>query len=446
MPYSQANQLIQTFVPYYGNLARSWKVLDFVMDASAANNQIDMIENSGFLFNGTGGKLRQVRMNYFPVQCDVDGSCDQTLCSEGEVIEPKQALFNIDDCYATKVVRLNKNDIRQIDDNTWDFNQVARQIFASMWPQARKGLALKILTKLYGLAGVHPDGNPEKRVTVTDPATGIVNPMGMLEIEREYQDAGLESPYILGGADVYNWQRMVGIGGLNAQGQYIDRADVSRSYYDDNLTASIFADDALGGYILSVAPTAIKYVWYSENAGIFKTDMASIDDLDKIYHSGRDGFIEGVLIDPVTGLPWDLYINYSKCGQYWDMFIRHRFDIFVMPDQNCGLSNGIMKWRTCPYVIAACPTGVTPSPAVTPSTFSWTPTLADLPIIANSTIAGFSAQLNQPETITTLADLAAYMTANSQYTFTVNGADIEYEGVQAITATFNNADVTATFS
>lgn len=447
MSYANANQLIQAFVTDYGNLGRTYKVIEAVMDISSRNTAISMLDNSGFLFNGTGGKLRQVRMNYFPVLCDVEGSCNTNLCDTGIKIEPKQELFTITECTASKIWSLSKNDIRLIDNNSWDFNDVARQMIGSTMPAMRRVHAIKMLTKLYALAGTHPDGNPEKRVTVTNPTNGVVNPMGMFEIDRENLDAGFETPYILGGAEVYNWQKMVGIGGLNASGQYINDIDTSRSYYDDGLSDLILNDLANGGHILSIAPHAIKYVWYLENAGIFSTDLNGLEDLDRLYASGSNGFIEGTLIDPVTGLPWDLYINYDKCTSQWTIQIKHRWDIFVMPYISCSISNGLMKWRTCPLVIANCPTGTTPSPAVTPTTYSWTPNMTLLPNVSNSVIAGFANQLNQPQLTANVAALVAYMNANSQgITFTQVGNDIRYTGVSAITASFNNGSVTATFA
>lgn len=159
------------------------------------------------------------------------------------------------------------------------------------------------------------------------------------------------------------------------------------------------------------------------------------------------GFIEGTLIDPETGIPWDLYVRYNECTSQWNFQLKHRWDFFVMPDVACNIQgvNGIMHWRTCPEVLAECPTGVTPSPAVTPETFSWTPTMANITSVSTSIIAGYGAVQNSPYPTPNIAALAAYMNANSQITFTVNGSAIEYTGVTPITANFNGT-VNATFA
>lgn len=448
MSFQNANLLIQQFVSNYGNTGRTYEVFDYVRGVSQQNNKVILDPNT---FLRAPGKKRQVRLTYFPILCDVDGDCStQNLCSTGTKVEPKQIMFDITRCTATPVYTIAKEDIRLLDNNQWDFTETARQIIASALPGARRTMATEWTTRLYQLAGVHPDGNPVKRISVTNPASGIVNPIGRFDIEREYNDAGFMSPWIYGGQEVYNWKAMVGIGGLNAQGQRIDQLSTANSYYDSGLSDTILNDLANGGHILTIAPEVFKYVYYLENAGIFRTDMTSIDDLGMLYRTGYGGaFIEGTLVDPVTGLPWDLYIRYNECaegGGEWNFFMKHTWDFFVMPDVACNGQgvNGIMHWRTCPQVVAACPTGDTPSPAVNPTTYSWTPGDILPYTIFTSTIGGvYNEQSNGVEdgtTVTTLNQLAAFM--NDNYTggdtlFTVSGSNIVYSGFDAITGDFN---------
>jgi hypothetical protein len=445
MSFNNANVLIQQFVQNYGNTTRSYRVIDFVRDVSRANNNVRLNPND-FIF--AGGKLRQVRMNYFPILCDTDGNCDtQTLCSTGEVVEPKQQIFNIDRCIASKVFAINKDDIRQIDYNTWDFNGTALEIINHALPSIRRSMAIEWETLLYSMAGIHPDGNETHRVTVTDPTRGIVNPIGRFEIEREYMDAGFTSPYILGGAEVYNWEQMVRIGGLNAQGQRIDQLSTERAYYDDGLGDLILNDTANGSHILAIAPETFKYVYFLQNAGIFRTDMASINDLGMLYRGVTGGYLEGVIIDPVTGIPWDLFIRYDECTGQWNLWFKHTYNFFVMPDVACNIQgvNGIMHYRTCPYVIADCPTGTTPSPAVSAQSYAWTPGDIFPLYVATSNIGGV---INQPAIlVSNLTELAAMMNDNyAASIFAVSGSAIRYNGYSAITGNLNDGAVTITFA
>jgi hypothetical protein len=438
-------QLIQQFVDRYGNLGRNYSVFNFVLTTSQQNNKVTLDPNT---FLKAPGKKRRVIVNYFPVLCDVLGDCDAGICDKGQKVEPKQQIFDITKCIASKIFTIDKNDIRLTDNGAWDFNGTALSIIASALPQLRREHAKALTTYLYDLAGVFPDGNGNKRVSVTNPATGVINPMGKLQIEREYLDAGFMAPNIYGGSEVYNWQNMTQIAGLNAQGQNLAQTNTNNTWYDEGLSDLILDDTDTGGHILTIAPEVFKYVWYSENAGIFSTDMASIEGLGMLYRRGIDGFIEGTLIDPETGIVWDLYITYDKCDQQWNFQLKHHYDLFVLPDIACNAAgvNGIFHWRTCPQVIAACPTGDTPSPAVAETTFAWTP--GDIfPLSVQSMNIG--GVVTQPLTdVADISALATLMTQNYQgsaVTFSVNGSDIEYDGYVELDGNINGT-VTINFA
>ena len=442
MSYVNSSLPIQQFVTNYGNTDRTYEVIDFVRDLSAANSKVKLDPNS-FLF--AGGKKRQVKLNYFPMLCDVEGDCDtQNLCTTGTVVEPKQVFFDIDRCISSKVYAINKDDIRQIDYNTWDFNGVAMEIIMHTLPDLRRAMAIEWETLLYSMAGIHPNGSYEERITVTDPATGIINPMGRVRMDRIYNDAGFDRPYVLGGGEVYNWKAMRAIGGLNAGGFYTNQTDTTNVYYDNGLGDQILG--GLNGHIVTIDPQVFKYVYYLENAGIFRTDMASIEDLSKLYRNVTGGYLEGVIIDPVTGIPWDLYVRYNECDGQWNFHFKHRYNFFQMPDITCTRQgvNGIMRWTTCPEVIANCPTGTTPSPAIAPTVRSWTPGSIFPLYVATSNIGGYE---NEPNTnVTNIAELAALMNdAYGQSIFSVSGSTIRYTGTTNITGNLNG-NTTITFA
>jgi hypothetical protein len=124
--------------------------------------------------------------------------------------------------------------------------------------------------------------------------------------------------------------------------------------------------------------------------------------------------------------------------------------MFVMPPVSCNVAsfNGITKWRTCPEVIAACPTGDTPSPAIASTVRSWTPSDVTLNIY-ESLIGGIEVTQNgDPVVTTTIAELVSYMNdaTGNAYQFYVSGSTVRYTGVSNISVNINNGEVTATFS
>lgn len=449
MSFANANLPIQLFVNDYGNLGRTYQAIDYVKSVSDANFKVEL-DPSTFLFNP--GKQRQVKMTYWPILCEVDGSCDANVCDTGTEYEPKQVMFDITRCTASQVFSLAKNNIRLLDNNTWDFSQVAKMIINSALPQLRRQLATDWVDYLTTLAGLHPDGNPTHRITVTNPTNGIINPIGLNDMRREYAENGLSQPYIMGGAEVYNWLSMARIGGLNAQGQYVDQVSTQDVWWDDGLLTQTLDDSANGDWIIAIAPEVFKYVYYLENAGLFATTSpdATPAALNTLFQRGTETLLNGVIVDPVTGVPWDFDLYFSPCGKKWNWQLRHNWDFFVMPDVAClgqGV-NGIMLYRTCPYKIAACPTGDNPSTPVALDTFQWDPGSIFPRTIYTSDIAGVDTVNNTPVTVTNRAELAAYMSGASGIAFTANGNNIEYTGYSAISASLvtNDGTVTSSFA
>lgn len=446
MSFQNASLPIQLFVNNYGNTGRSYNILEYVRRVSGANTSINLQPNT---FLNAPGKLRQVIMNYWPILCDPDGACDADICGEGTEAEPAQQIFDITRCTASKIYSLSKDNVRLTDAGDWDFTGIVRNIVNSLMPQMRRQLALDWLTYLYELAGTHTDGTETKRVTTTNNATGVVNPIGRFDINREYLDAGLTEPYVTGGTEVYNWQAMVGIGGLNAQGQRIDQLSLANTWYDDGLSAELLNDLVNGDHLLAIAPEMFKYVFYLENAGIFRTTGIEGLDVNTLFMRGTETVLNTTLIDPVTGIPWDLDIYFSPCLKKVNFRIKHQWDFFVMPAVACNIAsfNGITHWRSCPQIQVQCPAGSPIESPAAATVYNWNPSFTYPLLVSQMTIGGVSTNPNV--TITNDTDLVAMMNDNYQPgspIFTLVGANVTYSGYTALSGGLNNDTVTITFA
>lgn len=455
MSFLNASQQIQKWVGEYGHTDRTYSAIDFIMDASAANNKMVFVDNGDI--SNEGGKLRQVKVSYFPILSYTDPGCGGNLCSAGTPLQPKQITFNLKQCTATPVYQLSKDDIRYID-GYHTFSEIAKNMIMSAMPQWRRNFAIDLLTTIGSNLGVHLDGNATHQVQPSLSSTGQVNPVGLFDIEREFLDGGLSDPFIIGGLDVYNWMRSTQIGAPNLQGQDISKLNNKDMYYDDGLLNIVLGDTANGGHIVALDPIAMKMVGFSENAGIFSTNLTDPDQLDNLYFQGDNSFIDGTFLDTVTGILLDFNAVFDRCSGTngrgaWKFQIQHRWDIFFLPEVVVNAVgptfNGILHYRTCVPVTLACPTG-TPLPSpVSSRTYTWTPSFTGawtLPLyIAQSTIAGVT---NNPNVnITNIADLCAMMNdAAGGYLFTVSGSSIVYTGYSAISGSFNNGDITFSFS
>jgi hypothetical protein len=451
MAYNQAYLDNLQFALNYGNTDRTYEAIKFFVETSRANPLITM-DDTSFLAKGQrsgAGKKRQLRLVYFPILCEDTGTCSENVCEDGTVVEPVLQTFNITECTASAVYQINADDIRLMDAEV-SFTDIARNVMMSALPAFRRKLAMAMITKGYSLAGYHEDGNEfHKIVNLTD-AGGRINPLALTWLNKEYTDLGLESPRILGGGDFYAWKEIKAIGGLNDDGVYINRSGNNMVYYDDALQSALFNDLSNGDWALSIDPRTFKLVTFNKNAGMFMTDLDSPEDIAELRWRSTEGYIRGVWYDPMTGLLYDFDAKYDACDDIWKFQWFLEWDMFMLPNITCNepnsLVNGAMKWRTCPIAIPNCPTGQSPSTPVASDTFSWTPTLADLAQIYNSSINGFDSVQNEPVEITTAAELATYMTNNSNIVFTANGSDIEYTGQHGIAVSFNSGAVTGTFA
>lgn len=445
MSFVNASLPIQKFISNYGNTSRTYNVLRYVQETSRRNTAVDIDPNT-FLAGGQGGKLRDVKLNHFPVICDVDGDCNANICEGGEELGPRQTMFTVGRCVASKVYSIAKGNVRLTDAGEWDFSGIGRQIVNSILPALRAELANEWLSILYSMAGVHADGSEwGQRVSVVNPNTGVVNAMGFNTIYREYLDSGLEQPNIIGGGDVYALERMVQIGGQNQFGQNIAAVNTDGVYYDDGLGGRILGN-ANGDPLLAISPNVFKYIYFLENAGIFATDgVSGIESFNALMMRGAESYINTVFIDPVTGIPFDLDIYMSACGKKISFQLKHIYDFFIAPDVACNIQglNGIMKYRSCPAVEVTCPTGSPiPSPAA-PTGFSWTPGDIFPVYAATLSIGGVE---NQPNVnITDIAGLVAMLNDSYGNIFSASGSTVHYSGYSALSGNING-NINITFS
>lgn len=397
------------------------------------------------------GKKREFRITYYPPICDAEGTGEENICDSGTVIQPKQVQFALSKVTASKVWELKADDVRLVDD-AYTFSDHARSIMMAALPQVRTAMNNDITALLYANKGVLPNGQTDEILPMINNANGEANPMGLFRIEKAYRDSGYsERPYIVGGNDVFMWKKATNIGGLNAGGQRIDQMTYNELYYDDSINTA--AADASVQHIISFDPQMIKFVSFNRNAGLFATDEMSLEATDMLFKKGYDGMVRGVMMDPVTGLLWDMNLDFDKCLNNgtggWKFQIKLEWDIFIMPESVCNVAgvNSIYHWKTCQPQNTVCDPNNSPISGVATKTFEFD-TNGELtyPLIVNKlNVAGSTSY---PDT--TNADLDAFIVtlndaAPAGYTFTKSGTKIQYTGYSAITVVLNtNTDLAFT--
>lgn len=443
--FQNAQQLVQKFVNNYGNVDRTYKTINAIVDASNQNTSIRGID-IGWLSYPGGGKLREAKITYFPMDCNGTGDCSTSLCDTGTPSGPKQVNFQLKRCTASKIITVNKDDLRYVDAN-WTFSSLALELIAHTLPDVRKELAIQMLSVLNMSIGCQNNGAAYQQINTSDPAKAALNPAGRYQIERVFMDAGFtDKPFFLGNYEVDNWEKGIRDGGVNYLGQRIDKLPDSNLYYDALVDKTLGIND--GGNIIAFDPQVIKFMTFSENAGLFRTNYSSPLDLNKLYWNGGESFINGSIYDPITKLVWDFDATYDICTKQWNMQYRIYWDIFQMPDINCNdypCTNGIYLFKTCPEVIADCPTAnvmpyPTPGSPVSPRTFTTTPAFTYPFYLGHLVVNGYMTTPNVE--VTDLADFVAAANQNSQVQFAVSGSNITTPAFTAPAVNANGAVLT----
>ncbi|MCB0697607.1 MAG: hypothetical protein KDC07_09600 [Chitinophagaceae bacterium] len=434
MSFKNAMQATQKSILQYAKQGQPYEVLSALLAARQFNTTINETD-----LQAEAGKKRQLKINYYPPVCTDDGTGTESICDPGIVVEPKQVFFEISRTTASAVYQLNRDDVRYVDGN-YTFSDHARAAINAALPAVRRKLAVEAAGLLVAATGLLPDGNEARMLPFMDKTTGNVNPVGLWEIERIYRDAGFSNPFIVGGTDVFHWRKAVEVGGVNDQGQNVSRIGRSNAYYD-SLINDAYADTDTE-HILTFDPQMLKFVSFSKNAGIFATDLQNIDAIDTIYQRGGTDYIQGVLADPITGLLWDLDVNYDKCNYRWTFQWKLEWDIFFMPPAVCNIPgvNGVFHYTTCAPVIFECPTGGTPLTGASSDTYEWdTSGEVTFPLYVNKlTVAGQTSYPNQ--TVADAGELKDLFNASiTGYMFAIDTTKITYTGYSAITGKVNDA-------
>lgn len=354
MSFANAHQNIQRTIVNYAKTNYLSPALLAILLAARQNTRITA-EDTG----KEAGKKRKLTLNYLPPTCSSTGSCADDLCSaEGIKVEPEQKDFFVSKCTASNVIKIALNDNRNLDNVTlteWHLG-----VFANEMQATRNKLALDVLTVLAANVGKFPDGTTTvKKAILANPETGAFSPLGKALIEKVFLDIQMTNrPMVIGGDSVFIAQQMQSAGGINQNGINTGNSagTALTNYFYDGLINQVFAT---GENLVAFDPSMFKFVTWNRNMGRFATDDSNFDP-QKAF-TNKDTFYKGSIVDPVTGLLWDLNAKYDDCEEAWLYQFKLEWDMFFMPADTCvkpGV-NGIFHFEGCQLVEPTCPsTGV----------------------------------------------------------------------------------------
>lgn len=354
MSFVNSGRALQQNLSLWADYKKRQPVLDAILSASKQNSFVTMDLSRQLKFKG---KYRQVIVNSYLPECSpMATDCTSSLCDGGSAIEPSQTTLSITKCVATKNHQLLPDDVRMTDGNISFSDNAVMQVLALL-NSTRESLAKAIIADIVANTGTHNDGSASKQIAFTNPSDAALRPLGLWEIEREFEDIGLNNPYILGGEDVFTWLKAVQVGGLNANGIQTNELPTSNMYYS-SLVDKAYADTTKS-HIIAFDPRMVQFVSYVQNADMFATSpYDSITDLDALYRTSGNS-IKGTYQDPISGLLFDLNVLRQDCPDEQFIFnLKLNWDLWYSPNFFCANNagvNGIFEYTTCKSVPADCP-------------------------------------------------------------------------------------------
>ena len=293
-------------------------LLTCITDAPNTNGflqrQVDM--GDGKRNEGTGAG-KKVLVRYSPrftesdfVTDDVAGDCDAERDKQ-----PCQEEVEITNYVRSKKIEFSEWEMRRLCEGQESF--LAEEMQKLFDGGARKINEL-ISVDLAGQIGEYKDGTTSKSFNILN-ADGSSNFFGESEMMRQMREAEVSGGInVVGGGNWYLYANNRDKGGLQDTGIQIDQTGMFRLYYDNQVQdASVLGDDN-GAFIL--AENAVQFLEWNANVGI--------------YRKATELFVQDTIVDPVTGITWDLNMSYTYCGtrqRKWVMYIEKNFDLFTLP-------------------------------------------------------------------------------------------------------------------
>lgn len=278
----------------------------------------------------TNGKYRAVQINYIGQACDSDvvTSCAPNCTPEVEP-EPLQKLITEFNCAKYKM-GFDEAEMRKLceADSVW----VGQNIMRAM--NAINVSVDKAIISLVDNFSTTPNDIP------LFTTAGFPNPMAWPQVISRIELAGHSgAPIIVGGSSSELYAKAQAIACCNTvAGMDLAAMSGNAFYYFDPQINSIISPTNFYGW----TPGAVQMITWNKYLGE--------------YAKRDSSFEHGTIVDPFTGLVYDLKTSYDDCTEKWYVELALNWNIFDMPGAFCiADDNGIYGFNDCSTGPIACP-------------------------------------------------------------------------------------------
>lgn len=258
------------------------------------------------------GKRRQVEVIYTPrgLESGVQTTRPTSFCDATDEPEPFSVTLDVDN-WAHRKLRFTEWELRKLcyeAPSDYIANLVMGEMNALLVRANRQ-----LITQQATNFGAFFDGTFVKNADFLDGSNQPVYFEESKILEEYARISGSGTPLLVGAGDLAHYTRMTGKGCCNQHGVDLSQAGDYAFFYDR------FVDDVLTppeNYIL-LAPGAAQFLYWNANVGEF----AWRDDRDEA----------GTVVDPFTGVRFDVDKVWDKCAKQYHVTITLNYDLFFLP-------------------------------------------------------------------------------------------------------------------
>lgn len=259
------------------------------------------------------GKIHSVRLKYTQRGTEDDiTSTEITDCSTSMEKVPFHQDIDVDQYIATKGMKFTQNEMRKLcePDSQWMAEIVNNELDALARQLNKRLLALQAVN-----FGTFNGGATSKNVQLLD-ASNKSSPVyyGESTIMEDFAYLDTTSkPIVIGAGYLSHYVRQVGIGCCNDLGQNISQAGNLDFFHDR------FVGTALGNTnaFIALVPGYVQLLTYNKYVGT--------------YAKENDVFSHGTIVDPFTGIRYDMKWHYNDCDDTYSMFLGLNYDLHYLP-------------------------------------------------------------------------------------------------------------------
>lgn len=260
----------------------------------------------------SNGKRRQVELIYLQrgLESGVSSEAPAAYCDAADEPEPRSIVVEVEN-WVHRKLRFTEDELRRYcyaDDPVFVANAIMAELNA-LTVTVNKAL----LTQQATSVGQFLDGSTVKNVSFLD----VQNQPQYFEESRMLEEysliGGSGTPLLIGAGDLAHYTRMTRKGCCTPSGVDLGQAGEYAFYYDRFLNAAFGA----GEHYVALAPGAVQLVTWNANLG----DYARIE--------GRNE--SGTLVDPFTGLRFDLDQVWDACAKRYHLTVALNYGLVFLP-------------------------------------------------------------------------------------------------------------------